>query len=131
MPTFLTHFSGRLYSLGSTLLTESVTMSYTVAAAAIPVAAVKDPKANPFYGHVGDLIKTATADAPHRSVVASTVTVPTDEVAKVCRLIRGAGDAHGVTARVRVTDTKGGSVVTFWTVPKITRPRKPKDSDTE
>jgi hypothetical protein len=106
-------------------------MSYAVIAATIPVAAVKDPKANPFYAHVGDLIKTAPADDPHRSVTAASVTVPKDETAKVCRLIRGAGDAHGVTARVRVTETKAGSVVTFWTVPKITRPRKPKDSDTE
>ncbi len=101
-------------------------MTYTITEAAVPVAAVKDPKANPFYEHIGALLRTAVASEPHRSVVASTVTVPTAEVAKVCRLIRGAGDSHGVTARVRVTETKGGSTITFWVVPKITRPRKAK-----
>lgn len=115
-------------------------MTYTITEAAIPVAAVKVPKANPFYEHIRALLQTADASDPHRSVVASTVTVPTAEVAKVCRLIRGAGDSHGVTARVRVTETgvwnsrtatKDESTITFWVVPKITRPRKPKDSDTE
>lgn len=83
---------------------------------------------NPFAEQVKALAASVTKDG--RSTVASTVVVPDDDVKKRVQQIRDAGAEAGVTARKKVEEVGDGtSVITFWTTPRITRPRKPKGED--
>lgn len=94
--------------------------------AAVPAQVfTKEKEPNPFAEQVASLAASVTDEG--RSTVASTVTVPDDEVTKRVQQIRDAGAAVGVTARKKVEEVGDGtSIITFWTTPRISRPRKDK-----
>lgn len=103
-----------------------MTEALKFSAAEVPDQIFSKPKQeNPFEDMVASL--AANVDEDGRSAVASTVTVPDDDVKKRVQQLRDAGAAAGVTARKKVESNEDGtSVITFWTTKRIVRPRKPK-----
>lgn len=64
---------------------------------------------------------------------AKQVTVPTETETAYVNMARQAGREHETTTRVKVErdEKKKESTIIFWTVPKITRPRRNGDSKDE
>lgn len=97
--------------------TETAPAALTFEDAAVPDT-TRAAKPNPYAEVVGSIKGSDTAKA---------VTLPSAAVPANVRLMQQAGKAHGVTVRNRQDDAGNGSVkVTFWTVARITRPRKDK-----
>lgn len=90
----------------------------------IPAVTYGTTTVNPFAGKVAELIATWDDDK-HRSVKASRVAVLTTTSERVQRQISQAGKALDKSMRQVKTKTPDGAstVITFWAVDKISRPR--------
>lgn len=83
--------------------------------AAIPSVG-RPPEPNPFLEHVGALVAGGMSQA---HVVNFT---DAEQRARFKRQLARAGAEHGVSVRTKIDDH--ANTVTYWAVPRITRPRK-------
>ena len=104
-------------------------MSIEIRPAEVPAQSftrAKEP--NPYLDAVAALAAHVTEEG--RSAVASAVTLPDEDVKRNVNLMREAGAEHGVTVRKRADENGDGTTtVTFWTTPRIARPRKVDKTD--
>ena len=93
-------------------------------------ARTRSTEPNPFDGPVAAL--HADSNSEGRSNTAKSLTIDTATLPKVKRLLSTAGETAGCSVRSVADDNEDGTTrVTFWTIPRITKTRKPKDAPAE
>ena len=81
---------------------------------------------NPFVAKIGQMTEEVGPDGKTPEGKAATLVVPVDDVKKRVGQAQRAGRELGVTVRVSVDKGDSEATLTLWIVPKIVRPRGPK-----